>query len=371
DEIGTEICKAAVYGKVPGVGNFFEDVVKPQSPPQYTAFFDEKFYTDIKGYRESNYNYFYHIYAGSTSDVTFSVYMRAVDDLQQLIQGYPAIVIARSKRLGAGQFATENKPIVEREGYNQICVEVVSERFGRNVECGFGKVTTSFGLNYVLDDYVTGEVTGKGIKSEAECVPESKGYSVAGQGIIAGAAASGVGGLSTGLLQTGILRRCSAYNPGIGGGEDKWVPVGACGRDDKGRDLGTCWLYTANLNGLVQNKANIAEIEQGIMEIREEAKKKGLEALGVDIIEPAEARAILNEIEKKLDERRNELKKKEAASKEEIISPDEIKEMISNIVKVLDTSYDISQHARAYYLRGLMYEIVARHNFLKDVTRKG
>ena len=64
DEIGTEICKAAIFGKVPGVGNIFNEIQKPESPPQFIAFFDQVPYQEISSVQTSLYSIYYHIYAG-------------------------------------------------------------------------------------------------------------------------------------------------------------------------------------------------------------------------------------------------------------------------------------------------------------------
>ncbi|MBI2109753.1 hypothetical protein HYT58_01110, partial [Candidatus Woesearchaeota archaeon] len=242
-EIGAEVCKALISKKLPGVGNFFAQVQRPESPPQFTAFFDEIPYSDITTPPQSQYSVFYHIYAGENEDISFSVYLRG--SLANVMTLRPAFV-AMNRKLQRGGFASENIDRVAQTGYNEICVEIRTRTYGLRTECGFSKVSTSFALSRLNELFISKEA-GKQIKSEEECIPETTRLtSLEYDSGLSGGVKPGrviVGANSPGLLETGLLRQCSKFDPDVGTGKDNWAPVGTCGKDSLGRDLGACWLY--------------------------------------------------------------------------------------------------------------------------------
>ena len=263
-EIGTEICKAAIFKKVPGPGDFFDQVTRPESPPQFNAFFDEAPYSDISDPPESQYKVFYHIYAGENEPIRYSVWLQSQDPYTQELIYRPQFVrddrgVVKNRRLPPGGFASENIDLVLPVGFQEICVEITTDTYGRQVECGFGKVSTAFALNYLTEQFTQGEAA-KRVNSAEECVSASSTITPELlSGDLGGAGRGALGTLSSGFVTTGIVRKCSKESPGIGGDEDKWSPVGSCGRDDRDRDMGTCWLYIpAAQNALKQQSSRTA-----------------------------------------------------------------------------------------------------------------
>ncbi|MFH0936454.1 MAG: hypothetical protein V1815_02125, partial [Candidatus Woesearchaeota archaeon] len=286
EEIGSEICKSAIYAKVPGAGDFFSEITKPESPPQFLAFFDEQIYSDIRTGGESQYSVYYHIYAGENEEIQYSVYLRARDTNGKDI--LPTVFVRKNKvsvnnvRLAKGGFADENIDFIALSGYKEVCVQIRSTRYGVKTECGFGKVTSDFGINYLNDVYISNQL-GKTIKTEAECVPEtgrlttlsnSQGLSYSDVSLTQAA----IGTFSTGLTQTGIIRKCSGYDPDITTNtvEDKWRPVGTCGKDQYGRDLGICYLYVPGVSQLIKDAELRNESLQTIKNTEETLAKQGL-----------------------------------------------------------------------------------------------
>ncbi len=277
-ELGTEICKAAIFGKAPGLGNMFDQISKPESPPQFTAFFDEAPYSDLGNQPLSQYKVTYHIYAGDNEDIIYSVYMQALDPYtgQFIIQ--PHVLkdskgITQNRRLPRGSFADESPDVILPSGMKEICVEINSKIYGRKVECGFGKVSTSFAIDYISDQFAQNEAK-KQISTSAQCVPTSP-PTITELGAVEGTA----GTVSSGFIQSGIIRKCSKYNPGVGGDEVKWSPVGTCGEDDRERDLGTCWLYVpAAKNAIKEVSARLdlnTSLAKTAQEVVNEAEKQG------------------------------------------------------------------------------------------------
>ncbi len=174
-EAGVEICKAAVFGKAPKIGEFLDTVSKPESPPQFTAFFDATPYSDVAR-KDSLYTIFYHIYAGENEDLTYSVVLRGVPAPGQLVL-QPATIIA-NKLIKAGEFSSENLERVLPTGFSEICIVTTTKNYGTKQECGPGKVTTEFALDWLCEQYVKNQATTR-IYSEKECGPED--YSILGQ----------------------------------------------------------------------------------------------------------------------------------------------------------------------------------------------
>ncbi len=306
-EIGTEICKAAIFRKAPGVGNFFDEVTRPESPPQFNAFFDEVPYSDIGERSLSQYKIFYHVYAGETSGVspvTYSVWLQSKDPYTNEFIYPPQFLrdsrgIVRGRRLPSGGFASEAPDMILPTGMQEICVEIVTDTYGRRVECGFGKVSTGFALNYVTDKFTQGELNKK-INSASECVSKSSTIAdaVSERGLVAGVGVGVVGTVSSGFTSTGIVRKCSKVSPGIGGDEAKWSPVGSCGIDDLDRDMGTCWLYVPTAQNLIKQVSARTQFQNTLNEtarrVIAEAEKAGSPIPGFEVLEKKEIQTLFD-----------------------------------------------------------------------------
>ncbi len=283
DEIGTQICKSAIYGKAPGVGNFFNEIQKPESPPQFFAFFDEVPYTDLLNVPQSQYEVFYHIYAGQNEDVRYSVYLQEIDGAGRLIGNYK--FLKNNQPLTLGQSVDENEDFVARAGYNQLCVSILTRRYGRIVECGFGEVSTNFAIDYLTEQYALSEINKK-VDTEEECVTDrTRITSLSAPSTISDVnlLQAGVGSFSTGLTQTGIVRKCAGVDPNIGfkDGIQRWVGVGTCGNDKQGRDLGICWLYKPAAERALEQEYSKQLVDEGLEKVTEELKEEGLGVSGL------------------------------------------------------------------------------------------
>ena len=226
DEVGSEICKAALFDKYPGP-DVLEQITKPESPPQFTAEFDTYPYSERN--QQSRYSVFYHIYAGENPGLTnrdfirYSVFLKNSIDPRLGFYGATERCRGTVGRINVGGFASFTVDCVADTGYDQVCVNLE----GRT-ECGFGTVTTSFGLNYANDLIIENQIK-KNIDTEEECVGT---FNIGEERGLGTATAEGIG-----FLRTGLTRKCSLQRPG-----ENWESVGTCGEDGFGRFLGTCWL---------------------------------------------------------------------------------------------------------------------------------
>jgi hypothetical protein len=263
-EIGAEVCKAAVYGKVPGVGSFTDRLLQPESPPQFTATMDVVPYSDIPFPPQATYKVYYRMYAGANEPVSFSVYLKNQNIDGQ--SGLPIAWLVRNKRLTPDAFDAENIDFTAPEGYNQVCVAYSSPTYGVREECGFGKTSSGFAIDYVAQRMAKKEAGQGGIQTAEQCNPSGSSLSGPYNSYGTKAAAVAVGGFSSGILETGINRVCSTFTPGD---EADWKAVGECWEGPKpneGRNLGYCWLHLPSAKNIVTEYSVNKEIDWNNLE---------------------------------------------------------------------------------------------------------
>ncbi len=282
DELGTTICKQAIYGKLPGLGDFIDDLSKPESPPQYTALLSVYDYS--KTTKKQKYQVYYHIYAGEDKPAKFSVYLR--NKASSSILGNLYYVTekcgGRTGSIEAGGLADSTIDCVAAEGYNEVCVNINGV-----VDCGFGSVSSDFSLNYINDLVVEDEAK-RDIKSEKECVPSSPTTSPS------------LGSLplpgQPSLLTTGISRVCSVNNPGTGTNTNRWRKVGTCGGN-----LGSCWI---DLNSIsIKDTDRMAGVKNALTDsdINSLKSKKGI----TDLINGTASKELLKNADNVASEAKN------------------------------------------------------------------
>ncbi|MDD5253794.1 MAG: transglycosylase SLT domain-containing protein [Candidatus Nanoarchaeia archaeon] len=289
EQIKMEFCKGFVSGSIPNLGEFMTKLVNPRDPSQFIATMSSKPYSEKFG--TLSYNVFFHIYAGTTQDISgsdkigYRVYLRDSKTGRKLFVTYgdQGSTSENKDQIEYGGYITKNVDIVAGEGFNEVCIEL-----NEVTECGFGRVTTDYGLNQLQDNAVTEEVT-KNINSEEECIPELKEST--GETI-----ASTIGISST---TDSIVRVCSVEDPDGNSNKDYWRNVGSCGKDSSGVALGYCWLDTRSFSlqdlenygnvsvylSEAQNKYEEDLINKGIILSKEEREKKTEEIKAATTIE--------------------------------------------------------------------------------------
>ncbi len=256
EEAGTEICKRFISTQYP---TDLDILTEPDSPVQYHAWFDEIPMTTTTPYPTSHYKVYYHIYAGNDQGAYYTVYLKGIPeefsssytyraDFYVVDQGYAPI----------GDTIDQAKDFTAPSGYQELCVNINGQD-----ECGFGKVSTSFAVNYITDLYVQDQIEQQ-ITTSEECVAGTASvYSLAQPNLQSGAEEL----VESELYNKGITRVCSTYNPGKQVGPtgeydttnstyDRWKDVGYC--DD---ETLRCWLDTDSVKDVVKNK----ELEEEIL----------------------------------------------------------------------------------------------------------
>jgi hypothetical protein len=256
DEVGTEVCKSAVYGKIPGMGDYIDHLTEPENPPQFTALFDEMPYSATQ--KQSQYSVYYHVYAGTDVEVQYSVYLKDPSNRKYYVTEQCE---RRSRSIKIGSFADFSVTCVTDTGYTQICVDINGKE-----SCGFGKVSTAFSLNYINDLVVQDEAK-RQITKVSDCVPGASSTSPS----LGSVALPG----QISLLTTGIVRLCSFDNPGKGANYNNWKVVGTC-IDTDGKSWGSCWMdmSTVSIKDVSARTELEKELEQKGIEVS--AAKKGI-----------------------------------------------------------------------------------------------
>ncbi|MDO8467695.1 MAG: hypothetical protein Q7S56_01980 [Nanoarchaeota archaeon] len=224
NEVGSTVCKAFASANYPNSGKFLDNLLAPDSPNQYQGWFSEIPYTTATVPSTSQYKVFYHIYSGNDQGAYFQVYLKAPvgSSYYQTNQ----LLVVDSGYIKRGGSASETKDILAPTGYQQMCISVNGKD-----DCGFQKVTTSFALNYLNDQYLKEQAT-QTVKTEQECVSGTPSvYSLVQPNVQEGANQV----LNPQLYNQGIVRVCSTSSPGKGtdpldgGANARWVQVGSCG----------------------------------------------------------------------------------------------------------------------------------------------
>lgn len=252
-EIGSVLCESAIYRRLPGQGNIVDQLLKPSVPAQFFATFDESPHALISGEKKNTYRVFYNIYAGEDHDIRYLVTLRNEETGKEERASY-------YERLPKGQTAQKTVNIEAEEGYKEICVIIDGDK-----RCGFGKVSSEFAISYAQEKMLEQEASKKATNAD-ECVPR-KNVVVDNPDIVK----TPLNLLSNGLTETGVIKKCSTVNPGLGTNEQNfWVEHGTCAKDDIGRDLGNCWLDSRTLR--YQDRKNQEQLSEELKSYTESLK---------------------------------------------------------------------------------------------------
>jgi beta-N-acetylhexosaminidase len=224
EEAGSAVCKSFVSLNFP---NKFKNLIEPDSPAQFSAWFDEIPMTTATVPAKSQYKVYYHIYAGKDQGAYYSIYLKNKPG-ESYYTSVNEYIIATGF-VGKGEYADEALDREAPSGFKELCVRINYQEI-----CGFKQVSTSFAINYLRDAYVKEQMTNTQINSEKECISGSSSV----LGMINPNIQSGVQETAVpAIYQRGIIRICATNNPGGSTDPTRWVDVGSCG-DSKI----TCWV---------------------------------------------------------------------------------------------------------------------------------
>jgi len=336
EEAGSAVCKVSASIVYTSGADLLESLTTPRSPAQYTGSFEETVLTTATNPPQSHYKVYYYIYSGEDIGATYQVYLRRSSG--SYYQDFSSTYLVASDYISAGSYVTETPDFTTASGYTELCISVNGA-----VECGFGKVSTSFAENYLNDLYLEEQATSE-VKTEDDCTSGTASlYSLINpnlQDIAEGLT-------DTDLYSDGITRICATENPGKEtdanwNTEDaRWRDVGYCG-DQSVR----CWIDT----NTVKDAIRTLNIEESALEDNSDSYLKALTESG-NYIDSQGYSEKVSEI------------KSEGDSEKKIILINEI----------IDKVFYSNQKAELYLLRGLSYGNLALKNLIseRDVISAG
>jgi hypothetical protein len=250
-EAGTQACKGFLSTNYPEIAGLADTLSKPESPVQYSAWFKEIPFSSATVPPTSQYQVYYHIYAGTDTGAYYSVYLASPPETGYYAQ--QAQYVIASGYINVAGTADETKDFTAPSSYKQLCISVNGQE-----KCGFQEVSTSFALNYLNDQYMKEQATEK-ITSASQCVSGTPSlYSFVQPNIQAGVEQV----IQPQIYNKGIVRVCSATNPGQSTEPGRWDSVGTC---DSSKGI-QCWIDLNSVKSAVQGAGienqTITQIQQ-------------------------------------------------------------------------------------------------------------
>ncbi len=326
-EVGSTLCKQAIFGRTPAGGDLLGQLTSPESPPQFTGWFEEDRSSEVNlqsgfintqatiGTGQSTYRIYYHIYAGRNKDIRYKVVLKDING-QTITVNDPGLfqgdrILRRGESVDQS-FTLPNLP----PGFVEMCIIIDGIQ-----ECGFGSTSSGFSTQYLKDELIKSTLNDN-IQTAEQCVPRERSY-------------------VPGLFTSGVKRVCAAYDPdGVG---DEWEFVGTCGQDDLGRELGNCYLYSAGI------KQSLHDTSYNLSEVIAEAQRN-------NEYTPAQEQERRNEIQQTLDD--NSEEEYQSLAFESLgIDPRDRQTKIEFIGKL----YDLIDRARDFEVIEKSHSLAAEH----------
>ncbi len=345
-ESSIEICKSFISTSFGTSVDFFSALIEPDSPVQYHAWFSENQMTSATIPPMAHYKVYYHIYAGKDIGAYYVVYLKDLNELDYVYTSN-SYVVGRGY-VKRGDQVDEARDFVAVSGYKQLCISINGKE-----ECGFGKVSTSYLLNSLTDQYLEEQVNSD-ITTEKECIAGTPSISsLINPNVQAGVEET----INPELYNYGIIRVCSSENPGkqvLPSGEydntnssyDKWKIVGYC--DDQTIE---CWLDTDSVKNVIKDK----EIEEQVLD---EVNREYIGGKGY--LTSEESESVIGESRKFI----KNLEIEEKDDKSSIYK--KIKDIVKDLTDLTNLGFPNVYRARGHYLLGELYEKIARGLLEKD-----
>ncbi|VVB83430.1 Uncharacterised protein [uncultured archaeon] len=247
ETVQNEVCKVYASAVVPSGGDFINNLLASDSPPQFTGRFEEITLTTATNPSTSQYKVYYHIYAGKDSGVYYQIYLKGVPESSYYKDTAQTVTID-SGYISVGGSEDQTKDIIATSGYKQLCINVNGQE-----ECGFNSVSTSFLSNYVADAYVASQANEAQITKTSDCISGTASiYSALNLNVQSAAESI----INPAIYNEGIIRICATADPGKGtdaySGTEKarWKEVGYCDSTNI-----KCWIDTESIKEVIKSTA--------------------------------------------------------------------------------------------------------------------
>lgn len=372
-QIGTEICKKYASVAYPTQAKFWDELSKPESPAQATAWFDE---IPMGGASpDSHYKVFFYIFAGRDQGAYYSVYFRRPAKPGYYEQFIPEEYLIKDGfgYLPAGQYISMSPDFTAPSGYTEICIRINDKE-----TCGFGQASTNFAVNELQNYYLETELD-KGVTTAKDCVSGSPTIIPTATLNIQSYVESSV---EPQIYRKGIIRVCSSRNPGESIQQtERFKAIGYCDSQNV-----VCWLDMNSVNESVSDLGIRSDIinESEFKDIKYWTEKFNLSAPEasrdqLDNIEPTireaetailsfidnaitPAVATLYEKEKSKELSETELRTEYNIIKDKVKAKDDelIKPLLVELNKIRDKCARTDEKARADYDIAKLYDLRAR-----------
>ncbi len=345
EEIGSQFCRGFLSIKGPKT---IKSLIEPDSPPQFTAYFDSVRFSDATVPATAQYKVFYHIFAGKDSGVHYSIYLKNPPE-STYYYNTPFIAIATGF-IARGEFKTETRDFTAPEGYKELCVRINDEE-----KCGFKQISTEFALNYLRDKAVSEEQKKTDITTEKECVSGSPSIGpLLNPNIQAGIEEAAL----PQIYERGIVRICSTRNPGLTTDPTRYVNAGYCGSKEV-----VCWTDKYSVeNSITSNNIGVKNDTLSVLEKKRKSEISGMLGDG-------QANGKLYDIRIKVDKLLKEYSEKELSG---------IKTEVDAVLLEMDSLFgsnlqnlQLNHHkAEVLFLKAKVKGIVVR-KYLEDARNEG
>ncbi len=335
EDAGTEVCKAFVGSSFPSSASALEKLLEPESPYQFYAQFDEIPFTDATVPATSHYKIYYHIFSGNDIGQQFVIYL--TEPPASSYYSTQSRIVVKTGYVAVGTEADETLDFTAPAGYKKLCVVINSKE-----ECGFGKVTTDFAINYLSDKYIADQANQTGITSEKTCISGTPSVlSMVNVNVQAGAEEV----LNPQVDLNGVVRVCSTNNPGLQVGNDsRWKEVGNCGNSNI-----KCWLDTQSVK---EEVARVNAVEGSLTDVA--SYISGIDSES-NTLNENDSLDILNVIRQKIPGLKNKLTSRMSSYD----VSETIKQDISQLDEIENKGYLNAYRAEAIALKAEIYRFVA------------
>jgi len=342
EEIGDEVCGSFMSVRYPDSADWFDNLIEPDSPVQFHAWFSEDVLTTATIPSTSHYKVTYHIYAGKDQGVYYTVYLKDLPETSYIHSSQMRVVPEAQGYLPRGGSITMSPDFTAVSGYKQLCVSINGKE-----ECGFKQVSTSYFLDTLTDGYAAEQAEAGDIKTEEECVAGTPSLKTMFQPNLQSGFEEV---LNPELYNHGIIRVCASENPGKQvnpSGEyvtgvsisDRWKPIGYCGDPTI-----ECWLDQDSVKDVIKDKG----LEQEVLD------QTNLNAIGeIDFLTQSESQTYNTWAENDIDN----LVIPAYYSEEEIIT--RVSSILDKLDRVINAGATNRDRARAMLLMARLYNKVA------------
>ncbi|MCL5730219.1 MAG: transglycosylase SLT domain-containing protein, partial [Candidatus Pacearchaeota archaeon] len=351
--LGATVCQNFPSIVFPNSANMLTQLSAIDSPPQFSGNFQEIPFSSATVPPTSQYQVYYHIYAGQNSGAYYSVYLqRSSGSGSSYYQDTSAIRQIDSGYIDTGSYQDQTKDFTAPSGYDQLCINVNGQ-----VDCGFKQVSTSLVPNYIQAQYLADQANNTQITTESQCVSGTIDTSSLLQALNPNVQNAVQNAASPQLYNQGITRICATGNPGQGSDpyagtqNSRWVKVGSCGSQNL-----SCWLDTQSVKNAINAPDLASYLANGTTQNLGNATLQSLQSSYLSVL-LSQSGYLSND--------------QFTSSIQDIQSQTDLTQKINTINNVINKVFYNNQKAYLLFLRGLAYGQLALKSYSASIPASG